>query len=170
MVLSSHRIHQSFASGSYYNDISTGVADGVVVFTTGAWGSKVFEVAPYINKCNFGAQFAGGLSVNLDAWNGMPAEVQSVFTDVSAEYGKRFAAAQSGAAAALEERMVEAGAERVAIDPALRKQWAEAIPNVAQLWAAGLEEKGVPANAVLKGFIDKLKAAGTDIPRDWSAE
>ena len=155
---------------TYYNDISTGVADGVVVFTTGAWGSKVFEVAPYINKCNFGAQFAGGLSVNLDAWNGMPAEVQSVLTDVSAEYGKRFAAAQGGAAAALEERMVEAGAERVAIDPALRKQWAEAIPNVAQLWAAGLEEKGVPGNAVLKGFIDKLKAAGADVPRDWSAE
>ena len=55
-------------------------------------------------------------------------------------------------------------------NPALRKQWAEAIPNVAQLWAAGLEEKGVPGNAVLKGFIDKLKAAGADVPRDWSAE
>ena len=75
---------------TYYNDISTGVADGVVVFTTGAWGSKVFEVAPYINKCNFGAQFAGGLSVNLDAWNGMPADVQSVLTDVRAAPRQRW--------------------------------------------------------------------------------
>ena len=155
---------------TYYNDIKTGVADGVVVFTTGAWGSKVFEVAPYINKCNFGSHFAGGLSVNLSAWNGMPAEIRTILTSVGAEYGKRFAAAQGGAAAALEGRMVKAGAKRVAIAPALRKQWAHTIPNVARFWASGLEKKGLPGKAVLKGFMGKLKASGADIPRDWSAE
>lgn len=155
---------------TYYNDLKTGVADGVIVFTTGAWGSKVFEVAPYINKCNFGSQFAGGLSVNADSWNKMPKEVQAIFIAVGNEYGKRFAATQAGAAGALEGRMVKAGAKLVAIDPALRKEWAQKIPNIAKLWAAGLEKKGQPGNAVLKGFMAKLKAAGADIPRDWSAE
>ena len=155
---------------TYYNDIEAGVADGVVVFTTGAWGARLFEVAPYVNKCNFGSQFAGGLSVNLESWNGIPAEVRSILMAVGAEYGKRFVAAQSGAAAALEGKMVKAGARPVAIAPALRKRWAHAIPNAARLWAGGLEERGLPGKAVLKGFMGKLKASGADIPRDWSAE
>ena len=38
----------------HYNDIKTGVADGVVVLTTGAWDCKVLKLAPYMSKCNFG--------------------------------------------------------------------------------------------------------------------
>ena len=45
---------------TYYEDIKSGVSNGVITFATGAWGAKVHEVAPYITKVNFGSQFAGG--------------------------------------------------------------------------------------------------------------
>jgi TRAP-type C4-dicarboxylate transport system substrate-binding protein len=154
---------------TYFNDIKTGVAEGALVFTTGAWGAKVHEVAPHVTKVNFGSHFAGGISVNLDAFRKFPAEVQKVFLDVGAEYGKRFAEEQTAAAKALTENMAKAGAQIAEFPAAERKKWAEALPNVAKLWAEELDKKGAPGTAVLKGYMAKMKASGADIPRDWSA-
>ena len=39
---------------TYYEDIKSGVSNGVITFATGAWGAKVHEVAPHITKVNFG--------------------------------------------------------------------------------------------------------------------
>ena len=49
---------------TYYNDIKTGVYDGVVSFATAAVPGKLYEVAPYMSKFGFGAQFAGALGAN----------------------------------------------------------------------------------------------------------
>ncbi len=155
---------------TYYNDIKTGVADGVLTFATGGWGSKVFEVAPHITKINVGSQFAGGLTINKDVWDAFPADVQKVFKDVADEYSIRFAKAQQGAANALLAKMVEKGATVAEFDAAERARWAKTIPNVAKLWAEKLDKAGKPGSEVLKRFMAELKASGADIPRDWSAE
>ncbi len=153
---------------TYYNDIKTGVSEGTLTFATGAWGSKVYEVAPYITKVNFGSQFAGGLSINKDVWEGFPPEVRKIFRDVANEYTVRFAKTQQSLAEALLAKMAAAGAKISEIDPAERKRWAMTIPNVAAGWAANLESKGLPGKAVLKGYMGALKAAGVNVPRDWS--
>ncbi len=155
---------------TYYNDIKTGVADGTLTFTTGAWGCKCFEVAPHITKVNFGSQFAGGLSINKDVWASFPADVKKIFLEVSAEYDVRFAKGQQAAADKLLGIMVKKGAKVAVLPAAERKRWAQAIPNVAKAWAAGLEKKGLPGKAVLKGYMQGLAKAGVDVPRDWSAE
>jgi len=155
---------------TYYNDIKTGVADGVLTFSTGGWASKVYEVAPHITKVNFGSQFAGGVSINKDVWEAFPDTVRVIFSDVAKAYNARFAAAQQGAANALLGKMAAAGAKIAEFPAAERKKWAATIPNVAKAWAAGLDAKGQPGSKVLKGFMAKLKAAGADLPRDWSAE
>ena len=46
-------------SESMYNEIKTGVYDGVIVFASAALPGKLYEVAPYITKVGFGAQYAG---------------------------------------------------------------------------------------------------------------
>ncbi|MDP6346274.1 MAG: TRAP transporter substrate-binding protein DctP, partial [Alphaproteobacteria bacterium] len=155
---------------TYYNDIKTGVADGTLTFTTGAWGCKCFEVAPHITKVNFGSQFAGGVSINKDTWEGFAPEVREVFQAVSNEYNVRFANAQQGAANALLAKMVKAGAKVAEFDAGERAKWAKMIPNVAKVWAAKLDGAGQPGSKVLQGFMAHLKASGADIPRDWSAE
>lgn len=155
---------------TYYNDIKTGVADGTLTFTTGAWGCKCFEVAPYITRVNFGSQFAGGITINKDVWEGLTPEVQTVFREVAAEFNVRFAKGQQAAADALLKKMVAAGAKVSEFPAAERARWAGMVPNVAKAWAAKLDKAGQPGSQVLAGFMQHLKASGADIPRDWSAE
>jgi len=153
---------------TYYNDIKTGVSDGTLTFSTGAWGAKVHEVAPNITKVNFGAMFAGGLAINKARFDKMNPEVKKVLQDVAAEYSLRFAKAQSEAAAGLIKQMEGAGAKVTELSPAERKRWAATLPNVAKAWAEDLDKKGMPGSKVLAGYMDGLRKAGVELPRDWS--
>lgn len=153
---------------TYYKDIQSGVADGVLTFTTGAWAAKVHEVAPYITRVNFGSQYAGGIAISKRRFDKLPAEVKKVLTDVGAEYAVRFAKAQDAAAAALLQKMVQAGAKVSTLSDAERKRWADALPPVAKTWAADGQSRGLPAGDVLRAYMDALKKTGTSLPRDWA--
>ena len=155
---------------TYYEDIKSGVSNGVITFSTGAWGAKVSEVAPYITKVNFGAMYAGGVAMNKRRFDKLAPEVQQIFRDVGQEYEKRFAEAQRSTANALLQKMAAAGATISELAPAERKRWADTIPNVAQTWAEDLKSKGSPGPEVLKAYMDGLKKSGADLPRDWSAK
>jgi TRAP-type C4-dicarboxylate transport system substrate-binding protein len=96
--------------------------------------------------------------------------VQKIFREVGDEYTARFAAAQGAAAAGLLKKMEEAGAKISELPAAERKRWADALPPMAKTWATDLQGKGVPGEQVLKGYVEGLKKAGADLPRDWSAK
>ena len=155
---------------TYYEDIKSGVSNGVITFATGAWGAKVHEVAPYITKVNFGSQYAGGLAMNKGRFDRMPPEVQKIFRDVAAEYEKRFAEAQASTAAGLLQKMEGAGAKISELSPAERKRWADTLPPIAKTWAADLQAKGMPGDQVLNGFMSGLKKAGAQPARDWAGK
>ena len=155
---------------TYYEDIKSGVSNGVITFATGAWGAKVHEVAPYITKVNFGAQYAGGLAINKKRFDKLPPEVQKVLREVGAEYSQRFAAAQAAAAAGLLKKMEEAGAHISELPAAERTRWADTLPPIAKTWAADLQAKGLPGDPVLGSFMDGLKQAGAHPARDWAAK
>ena len=155
---------------TYYEDIKSGVSNGVITFATGAWGAKVHEVAPYITKVNFGSQFAGGLAMNKGRFDKLPPEVQKIFREVGAEYSKRFATAQAEVAAGLLKRMQDAGAKVSELTPAERKRWADTLPPIAKTYAADLQGKGMPGDQVLNGFMNGLKKAGAQPARDWAAK
>lgn len=155
---------------TYYNDIKTGVYDGTLTFLTAAAAARLNEVAPYIVKVDFGAMFAGGLSVNKDVWDTMPEEVRQVFLDVAADYRIAFAQAQTDRLTGSVAKMVEGGAEIIELDPAERLRWAKAIPNVSKQWAADLEARGLPARKVVAGYLTGLRETGTDLPRNWDKE
>lgn len=155
---------------TYYEDIKSGVSNGVITFATGAWGAKVHEVAPYVTKVNFGAQYAGGLAINKARFDKLPPEVQKVMREVGAEYSQRFAAAQSAAAAGLLKKMEEAGAKVSELSVAERTRWADTLPPIAKTWAADLQAKGLPGDQVLHGFMNGLKKAGAQPARDWAAK
>lgn len=155
---------------TYYEDIKSGVSNGVITFATGAWGAKVHEVAPYITKVNFGAQYAGGLAMNKARFDKLPPEVQKVMREVGAEYSQRFAAAQAAAASGLLKKMEEAGAKISELPAAERTRWADTLPPIAKTWAADLQAKGLPGDQVLHGYMDGLKKAGSHPARDWAAK
>jgi len=154
----------------YYNNIKTGVADGVVTFTTGALPTKLFEVAPYMTEVNFGSQFAGGLTINKDRFDALPEDVQQIFMEVGAAFSKEFADAQTAKAAAFLEKMKSAGLKVSSLSNSDRNTWANTIPNAGKKWADSLDEKGLPGSKVLTGYMKAIKESGADVPRDWSAE
>ena len=152
---------------TYYNDIKTGVYEGTITFMTAAAAGKLHEVAPYICMVNFGAQFAGGLSINKDVFDSFPPEVQKVFREVGAEYARRLAQAQSERADKAMEAMKAGGAKVTVLSDDERKRWANKLPNVPMEWAEAMDRKGLPGTETVQGFLDGLRARGADLPRAW---
>lgn len=155
---------------TYYEDIKSGVASGVITFATGAWGAKVHEVAPYITKVDFGAPFAGGIAVNKKRFDQFPPELQKALRDAGAGYTQRFAAAQTEVATSLMKRMQEAGAKISEMPAAERKRWANMLPPIGKIWAADTQSKGYPGEKVLQAYMEGLKKAGVQVARDWAAK
>lgn len=155
---------------TYYNDIQTGVTEGALTFVTGAAPAKLVEVAPHITKVNYGAQFAGGLVMSKRVFDRLPAADRKIVTDVGAEYDAKFAQLLATTATTLMQGMVSQGAKVRELSAAERKQWADALPNVALPWAKDLDQKGLPGTQVLNEFIAQMRASGVAFPRDWSKE
>lgn len=153
---------------SYYEDIKSGVSDGAVVFTTGAWGAKLHEVAPYVTKVNFGAQFAGGIAFNKRRFDKLPPEVQAAIREAGNKWTAEYAKAQSALVDARFKEMAAAGARISDLPDAERKRWADALSPVAKTWAADAQSKRLPADQVLNQYMGSLIKAGTKVPRDWS--
>ena len=155
---------------TYYNEIKTGVYDGVIVFASAALPGKLHEVAPHITKIGFGAQYAGGIAANKDWYDGLPAEVQAALKAAAAADA---AAYQQDLDASVEKFlgiMQEQGATVTEVDQAFREEWANGMDNVAKLWAEQLDSEGKAGTAVLKAYMDTMRAAGATPVRNWDQE
>jgi TRAP-type C4-dicarboxylate transport system substrate-binding protein len=154
----------------YYNGVQTGVFKGALTFMTAAAAIKLHEVAPYIAMVNFGAQFAGGISINKDVFESFPPEIRKIFIDVGKEYTRKLAEAQTARADNAIQAMKDGGAKVVSLSHAEQKRWAEKLPNIPMEWAASMEEKGQPGKAMLKGYLDGLRKRNVTLVRDWDKE
>lgn len=153
---------------TYYEDIKSGVSDGALTFVTGAWGAKLHEVAPYVTRVNIGSQFAGGIAINKQRFDKLPAEVQTAIREAGDAWNVQYARAQGAAAAALMQNLAQAGAKVTDLPETERKRWADALSPMGKTWAADAQSKGLPGNEVLSGFNAALVKAGAKMPRDWT--
>lgn len=153
----------------FYNMLQTGLVDNAMLWPEAAATFKIAEVAPYLLKADIGAVNSKTITVNADYWGKLPEEVQGVLQEVALAYRDHVASIAMDRAAASLEAYVAAGGEVVDMDPAERKSWADAIPDIAAEWAKGLDEKGEPGTEMLKAYLGKLEAAGFVPVRDWAA-
>ena len=154
----------------FYNSMSTGLYDGIMTFESVVAPYKFYEVAPYITKINFGAQYASALTVNLDIWESLPEDVQQIIQEVADEY--RDIAAESyreGGEASL-QKAVEGGATINELSDEQRAAYAAKLPNIAREWAEQLDAQGKPGTEVLETYMRLSKEAGIEHARDWAAE
>ena len=156
---------------TYYTQISTGVADGVLTILTGAAPYRIQEVAPYVTLVGIGGQMMGGMSINLDTWNSLPADVQQVLGDLGTEYS-RAEAAELGVryARALETFRADPSVTVSELPPAEKQRWVDGLPNIAGRWVEFNEARGVPAGEVLRIYMDALRRQGAMPRRDWDVE
>ena len=155
---------------NFYNMLQTGVVDKAMLWPEAAKTFKIAEVAPYMLKANLGAVNSKTVTVNKDYWKKLPDEVKSVLQDVAVAYRDHVAETAMKRAQGSLDKFVAGGGTVVELSAEERKAWADSMPNIAVGWAQGLDKKGAPGSAMLKAYIDKLKAADQTPVRDWAAE
>lgn len=155
---------------THYNNVKTGVYDGLIAFTTGVYPIKIHEVAPYMTKVNLGAMSIGAITINKKLFDSMSPETQKIFRDVGAEYSQRVSATMKTLAGVFEKKMAEEGAKISDFPAAERKKWATTMPNIAKDWVNRNEERGEPAKKVLEAYMAKLRANKVELVRDWDKE
>ncbi|NRA99437.1 MAG: C4-dicarboxylate TRAP transporter substrate-binding protein [Rhodobacteraceae bacterium] len=152
----------------FYNMLQTGLVEHAMLWPEAAKTFKIAEVAPYMLRADLGAVNSKTITVNKDYWDGLPDEVKDVLQEVAVLYRDHVAGIAMDRAEASRQAYVDGGGTIVEMDPAERAAWAEAMPNIAQEWAAGLDAKGEPGSEMLETYLGKLEAAGFTPVRDWS--
>ena len=155
---------------TYYNELKTGVYDGVIVFASAALPGKLYEVAPYITKVGFGAQYAGGLAANKDWYDSLPAVVQQALRDAATADRLAYIADLDASVAAFLNIMVEKGATVTEVDDAFRAKWAAGMDNVAKVWAETLDAQGAPGTVILEAYMNAMRDTGATPVRNWDKE
>jgi TRAP-type transport system periplasmic protein len=155
---------------THYNNVKTGVYDGLIAFTTGVYPIKIHEVAPYMTKVNLGSMSIGAITINKKLFDSMSPETQKIMRDVGVEYSQRVSATMKNLAGIFEKKMAAEGAKISVFPPAERKKWATTMPNIAADWVKRNEERSVPAKKVLQTYMSKLRSAHVELVRDWDKE
>ena len=155
---------------TYYNELKTGVYDGVIVFASAAVPGKLYEVAPNVTRFGLGAQFAGVLGANKDWYDGLPQEVKDALHE-GADAARDFYNddLETAAAKAL-ETMAAQGASVKEATPDMREAWAKGMDNAAKTWAAALDAEGKKGTEVLGLYMEEMRKAGAKPLRDWDKE
>ncbi|MGD8323788.1 MAG: C4-dicarboxylate TRAP transporter substrate-binding protein [Gammaproteobacteria bacterium] len=155
---------------TYYTQIQTGVADGVLTILTGAPPYRIHEVAPYITLVGLGGQLTGGMSINLDTWNSLPEDIQVVLSELGREYSAGVAD-ELGVRYERGLKSMQADGATVAELPYEEKlKWLDGLPNIAGRWAEATEQRGIPAKEVLGIYMDAMRSHGATPLRDWDRE
>ncbi|MEO1249166.1 MAG: C4-dicarboxylate TRAP transporter substrate-binding protein [Pseudomonadota bacterium] len=155
---------------TYYNELKTGVFDGVIVFASAALPGKLFEVAPYITRAGLGAQFAAGVCANADWWAGLPAEVQQALTDAAETTHQWYLGDLEAAVEVAFQTMGEAGATITDASDDMRQAWAAGMDNAAKEWAETLDGQGKPGSEILSLYMEEMRTAGAQPLRNWDQE
>ena len=153
----------------FYNMLQTGLVDHAMLWPEAAKTFKIVDVAPYMLRADIGAVNSKTITVNKDYWDGLPGEVQDVLKEVAVLYRDHVAGIAMDRAAASRDAFIAAGGTIVEMDPAEREAWVKAIPDIAAEWANGLDDRGEPGTEMLAAYLAKLRDAGYEGVRDWSA-
>jgi TRAP-type C4-dicarboxylate transport system substrate-binding protein len=152
---------------THYNNVKTGVYDGLIALSSGAYPTKLHQVAPYITRIDLGSMTTSAISVNKAFYDGLPADVQKVLREAGKEYTTRTAALLLNVAKDFEEKMVAEGANVSRLPAEERRKWANSMPNIALAWVERNEARGVPARKVLSAYMQKLRENKVELVRDW---
>jgi TRAP-type C4-dicarboxylate transport system substrate-binding protein len=154
---------------TYYQQIQTGVADGVITILTGAAPNRLHEVAPYVTLVGLGSQVTGALAINLDTWNRLPADVRVLLEQLGPEYSRGVADDLAKRYDSSIARMQSEGATVTELPLAEKQKWLAAMPDIAGRWIAATERRGHPAGEVLRAYMSTLRARGGQPLRDWGS-
>ena len=156
--------------GEWYTGLETGVIDGAVMFPEATAGFKLYEVAPYYTEIGFGASPQGAITVNLDTFNSLPADVQQILVEMGAEFEANIAAWVKEEGAAAYDEMRAGGATINSLTDEQRSDWANRLSELPNEAAQEANALGLPGSEAFRVYIRAQEELGYVFPRNWVIE
>lgn len=154
----------------WYNNLATGLIDGLIGWAEGSIAYRLFEVAPYMVDVRLGAVPTKSIVVNERTWSALPDEVRTMLLDVAGDYRDELARETDRRAAESIELYKEYGGTIISLDDEQRRAWALSLPNIAKEWADDMEARGMPGHDILRDYMDIMRANDQPIMRHWDRE
>jgi len=147
-----------------YTSMKTGVYNGWIMFPSGWVNFKLYEVGKYYTEIGFGAITWHGLTMNLDRWNKLPKDVQSIILEVAREYElKTGTVNKEDYPKQLAEIKAKGGIVRI-LPEKVRLEWAQSLAAWPAQIAKELDAKGLPATQVLETTLQAAEDSGYKWP------
>jgi TRAP-type C4-dicarboxylate transport system substrate-binding protein len=149
-----------------YTSIETGVYDGWAMFLNGVVGYKLFEVAPYYTIVNFGSPVVAVMTVNLNTFNSLPAEVQEIMLKVGNESAARGAEYVKTSETQLMQVLKDGGTNIYTLPVEERARWAKTLDDagIAAKYVSDANAAGLPGSNVLRSYIHNCETEGYQWP------
>lgn len=161
---SSGAIPATGALPTFYNQLKTGVADGVLIFPGSYFGFKFHELAPHFKITDFGGTMQIALTMNMAKRASLPPEVVEIIDEVAAEWEvvtAEFAASKEQIGYDL---LTEAGTEVTRISKEAQIAWARSLEPFVNASAEELTELGLPGSDILNRYMELMEAEGFEFP------
>ena len=156
--------------GDFYNNVATGLTDGVIVWPEAAVSYKLYEVAPYMIDAQLGAVTSKVITANARTWRRLPEDVRRALIETAAGYRDALAEETDRRAELSRREFVDNGGTIVPLTLEQRRLWAASLPNLAREWADDLERRGLPGRQILTDYMDVMRAHDQPIVRHWDRE
>ena len=153
-----------------YTSLASGIYDGFLCYDAPAYGFKMFEVAPYKIKINYGALSINGISVNNNTWQRLPKEVREIILEVAEEYIDVSAKINSKMEEDALNAMIAEGYKVIDIPKEEIVRYTNSLPEIPNIRAQELNSKGYLGSEIISRFIEILEESGHEFPRQWIVE
>lgn len=154
----------------WYNNMATGLLDGILVWPEGVVAYRLYEVAPYVLNIQFGGATSKAVVVNGKTWDRLPASVREVLQETANDYRDELALETDRVAARARSAFIEVGGTNIPVTLQQRQEWATKLPDLAQAWVNAMEEKGLPGREILADYMDIMRENEQPIMRQWGEE
>ncbi|MGM0688126.1 MAG: TRAP transporter substrate-binding protein [Bacillota bacterium] len=140
----------AFPMGQSYENIETGVVDGLIAPTDTLQGFRLAEVTQYITKTPFIYNILFMKVMNWDTWNSLPPSVQQIFDEVNEKYVIEYGKLRTDYTLIGEQFGVEEfGMEVIELAPDEYQRWVETSMPVVDQWIEATDDLGLPGQEIV---------------------
>lgn len=150
-----------------YQNLQTNVCQATIQPTHSCVNLKVYEVAPYYLDANFNVVPFNAITVNMDTWKELPAEVQAILTEV----GEGYLDYEANYINEIHEKDLEdlkaKGCTIVTLSREEQEKWAASLPDVVNGLVKSLNDAGYKGSEIVARYYEILESQGVEKVRDW---
>jgi TRAP-type C4-dicarboxylate transport system substrate-binding protein len=151
-----------------YQNLQTNVCQATIQPTHSCVNLKVPEVAPYYLDANFNVVPFNSITVNLQTWNSLPVEVQTILNEV----GEGYLDYEAAYINTIHEQdliaIEEAGGTVINLSREEQVRWAASLPDIVNDLVKRLNAAGFKGSEIVERYYQLLEERGVERIRNWN--